>query len=60
MNTPTAACPWAVPIAASTANPFGNTAPGGYVVNPNTGTATFTPNTQGWFVIAFTCYELIR
>ncbi|HOZ51394.1 MAG TPA: hypothetical protein PLU17_06025, partial [Chitinophagaceae bacterium] len=49
---------WSPAITASTANPFGTTAPGGYVVNSNTGTATFTPTVQNTYVIAFTCYEI--
>jgi gliding motility-associated-like protein len=50
--------PWAAAMASSVANPFGNTAPGGYVVNSNTGTATFTPTAVGVFVVAFTCFEI--
>ncbi|MBK7764528.1 MAG: gliding motility-associated C-terminal domain-containing protein [Bacteroidetes bacterium] len=42
----------------NTLNPFGASAPGGYVVNPNTGTAVFTPTVQNTYVIAFTCYEI--
>ena len=49
---------WTAGISASTANPFGTAAPGGYVVNSNTGTATFTPTVQNTYVIAFTCYEI--
>lgn len=45
-------------LGASVANPFGTAAPGGYSVNSNTGTATFTPITTGVYVIAFTCYEI--
>jgi gliding motility-associated-like protein len=41
----------------TTANPFGAGAPGGYVVNPSTGTASFTPTITGTYVVAFTCYE---
>lgn len=39
----------------SAANPVG--APGGYVVDPTTGTASFTPTVQGTFVLAFTATE---
>lgn len=49
---------WNGAISASTANPFGTTAPGGYAVNSNTGTATFTPTVTNAYVIAFTCYEI--
>lgn len=43
---------------AITANPFGPAAPGGYVVNPNTGTAVFTPIATGTYAMAFECYEI--
>jgi gliding motility-associated-like protein len=49
---------WLPALGASTANPFGTSAPGGYAVNSNTGTATFTPTAGGAYVIAFTCYEI--
>lgn len=42
---------------ATTANPLGAAAPGGYVVNPSTGTATFTPTIVNTYVLAFTCTE---
>jgi gliding motility-associated-like protein len=41
----------------TTANPFGAGAPGGYVVNAQTGTASFTPTITGTYVVAFTCTE---
>jgi gliding motility-associated-like protein len=41
----------------TTANPLGNAAPGGYVVDPNTGTATFIPTAVNTYVMAFTCTE---
>jgi gliding motility-associated-like protein len=43
---------------AITANPFGPAAPGGYMVDPNTGTATFTPIATGTYAMAFQCYEV--
>jgi gliding motility-associated-like protein len=39
----------------STANPVN--APTGYIVDPTTGTAAFTPTIQGFFVLAFTATE---
>ena len=39
----------------SLADPFDPT--DGYTVNPNTGTASFMPNTTGKYVIAFRCYD---
>jgi len=42
----------------SLANPVAGTT--GYNVNINTGTASFTPPTQGKFVLAFRCYEYDR
>lgn len=56
--TTCAPVPWNPVISATTANPFGTSAPGGYVVNQNTGTASFTPTVQNTYVIAFTCYEI--
>lgn len=55
------------PLNGSPTNCFGYNAPftlanpvnssTGYTVNPNTGTASFTPTVQGKFVIAFKCSE---
>ncbi len=39
----------------SLANPLNSSS--GYTVNPNTGTASFTPTTIGKFVVAFQCNE---
>lgn len=43
---------------AFTLNPFGPAAPGGYVVDPNTGTAVFTPIAMGTYAMAFECFEI--
>lgn len=53
--TSCAPIPWAG--GATTLNPFGAAAPGGYVVNSNTGTASFTPTITNTYVVAFKCTE---
>lgn len=53
--TTCASIPWT--NGGTTANPLGAAAPGGYVVDPNTGTATFTPIAVNTYVMAFTCTE---
>jgi gliding motility-associated-like protein len=40
------------------ANPLGFAAPTGYIVDPNTGTAQFTPTVTGAYVLAFVCYDI--
>lgn len=56
-NSGAACAPIAWAGGATTANPLGAGAPGGYVVNPQTGTATFTPTIVNTYVLAFTCTE---
>jgi gliding motility-associated-like protein len=46
------------PVTYSLANPLNSSTP--YTVNPNTGTATFTPTLSGKYVIAFQCEEFDR
>lgn len=56
LNTPGVPAVWWG--TSSLANPFGASAPGGYVVDPVTGTATFTPNTINTYVMAFKCFDI--
>lgn len=44
----------------SLANPLQSTSTPPYFVNPNTGTATFTPGNTGKFVLAFECSDYNR
>ncbi len=60
-NTPlgTATCnPTTFNLGGTPANPLGAAAPGGYVIDPLTGTATFTPTVTGAYVLAFTCFDI--
>lgn len=43
---------------ASASNPLGAAAPGGYVIDPVTGTATFTPTAINTYVMAFKCWDI--
>lgn len=45
---------------ASLANPIQSSSTPAYYVNPNTGTASFTPGAQGKFVLAFECTDYDR